>query len=358
MSNRSVRGSAAICVMVSVIFLAVSPPASVAQDPIPQEVENLQKAKETLQRVVKLLQFYVGAFDSRDFNRLGPKARTGMLKFSNRAEEILACLESNAILAADASTKIINRDPERIRARRVFKGRFDQTIRRELFGLDEMGECGASDLLLEPRLSEGDPRVIHCCREELDQDLLVDHEEKVLEPEFALAEALVATWEEFTAKTDFLTGAIAENSRILEQFDRKLIDGFPGMPWEYVFNMMGDINGPSPHQIIWAHFNLGFEDGVQVAPGDNRIQPVLTLQGLGYNRYFLSKDKGVWRKLNYLGVAGIITLNGRKGVTAVRYGGVVHFGNYVSVGSTYGDGAWRVYASSNKVVDQILKIWN
>ncbi len=246
-------------------------------------------------------------------------------------------------------------DTDRFATQETFKARFEAEEREELLEFDdaskktinEISKCRRDRLLLE----DGKPP---CCPgiQSGAGGLLG----RAIKPEVDFSLELVEIWRGYS---DRLGGSvIAETERVLERFDRKLIDGFPGMPWEYVFNIMGDINGPSPHQIIWAHFNLGFEDGVQVTPGDNRIQPVLTLQGLGYNRYFLSKDKGVWRKLNYLGVAGIITLNGRKGVTAVRYGGVVHFGNYVSVGSTYGDGAWRVYASSNKVVDQVLRIWN
>ncbi len=278
--------------------------------------------------------------------------RQQLIDYEGFARGLPGCL-------ADVRTTVetlVGFETEEIFTATTFKGRFDSDTRRRLFGekLDrisnKVSECHVNRLLIRRG------RRVACCNE-----INRNRDTKLgggLEPELNLSGRLTEIWEPYTEIEELVENTIDGNKKIVARFRRKLLEGFPIMPWEAALNLHGDDNGPSQHQIIWAHFNMGFEDGVQVDPGDNRIQPVLTLQGLGYNRYFLSKDKGVWRKLNYLGVAGIITLNGRKSVKTIRYGGVVHFGNYVSVGSTYGDGEWLVYASSNKVVDQILRIWN
>lgn len=331
------------------VLLLAAPGVVRAQGDI---TKDLAVVKKMAASTVEGVDNYLRSIEGRDVSELRANLRTQVELYGRIAREARECV-------AKVHRTLEKLDLSQITSGETFDGRFKPKVRQKLFGreldesLDKLSDCRASDLMTQ---SANRP-AINCCLL-LNQDTLRQEEKAQLGGEFELADLLRQAWGALRADTQILDRTIQRTHEALARFDRKLIGGFPGMPWEYVFNIMGDINGPSPHQIIWAHFNLGFEDGVQVAPGDNRIQPVLTLQGLGYNRYFLSKDKGVWRKLNYLGVAGIITLNGRKGVTAVRYGGVVHFGNYVSVGSTYGDGAWRVYASSNKVVDQILKIWN
>jgi hypothetical protein len=233
----------------------------------------------------------------------------------------------------------------------AFKTRFDSEMRQQLFSLvDQVAACKVNNLLIP--VGE---REIGCC-EALSEDTLTPSEKELTRPEFSLAADLQRIWRGHSEKLAAET--IAEMQRSVTRFRRKLIDGFPGMPWEYVFNIQGDRRGPSPHQIIWAHFDVGMEQTTRVQPGDLRVQPVLGFQALGYNYYFLDNDNWVGRKLKYVGFAGLVTVNGKSSVNTARYGGVFHFGNFVSVGSTYGDRRWRLYLSSNKAFDQILRIWN
>lgn len=345
------RGNA----LIAILFLAFGSVPAIAQQADPDPLAMLTRAAN---RIVRLTQAY--------FAEMGPPGtpvpvlqtpdlQRAVVGHRGQTEKLKACM-------GDVAARLQLLPPDKTTRGQAFDARFDGDIREGfkqkladkkpiLGGLwIKFTDCRFDNLLFTTS------REIACC-EGLMETVLTS--EPLLQPVLTFTRELETITRDLAVVRAWANDrAIERGKEILRRYERKLVAGFPGMPWEYMFNIFSTSGGPSPHQIIWAHFNLGFEDGVQVTPGDNRIQPVLTLQGLGYNRYFLSKDKGVWRKLNYLGVAGIITLNGRKGVTAVRYGGVVHFGNYVSVGSTYGDGAWRVYASSNKVVDQVLRIWN
>lgn len=233
----------------------------------------------------------------------------------------------------------------------AFKARFDSGMRQEMFSVvDQVAACKVNNLLIPTG-----EREIACCPT-LNEDNLTPAQKELTKPEFALAADLKNIWKGYSEK---LAGeTIAELQRSTVRFRRKLVDGFPGMPWEYIFNIHGDRRGPSPHQIIWAHFDVGMEQTTRVDPGDLVVQPVLGFQALGYNYYFLGSDNWAGKKLKYLGFAGLVTVNGKSSVNTARYGGVFHFGNFVSVGSTYGDHHWRLYLSSNKAFDQILRIWN
>lgn len=345
--------------LMSALLVLIMPGVCPAQE---SETVTLDTLPRIIQESNSAIEEYLSRVPARDLKEiLKPleekptvlKAlRQQLIDYEGFARQLTVCLSGMGVVVETVSSF----KSEQLFTSETFKGRFDSDARRRVFaeklsGLaNEISDCRVN------RLLPAGTRPVRCCNKiTLERNAKLENE---LEPELTLTSFLGERWETYTEIKELVENTIQTNKKIVGQFRRKLLDGFPIMPWEAALNLHGDDNGPSPHQIIWAHFNMGFEDGVQVDPGDNRIQPVLTLQGLGYNRYFLSKDKGVWRKLNYLGVAGIITLNGRKGVKTIRYGGVVHFGNYVSVGGTYGDHVWRVYASSNKVVDQILKIWN
>jgi hypothetical protein len=233
----------------------------------------------------------------------------------------------------------------------AFKARFDRELRESMFSaVDQLTACRVDNLLFAPGT-----RALRCCTT-LDEEALTPELKELAKPEFELAADLGRTWSGF--ERAFAEGTIQEMKRSLKRFERKLIDGFPGMPWEYILNIQGDRSGPSPHQIIWAHFDVGMEHASRTDSGDAKVQPVLGLQVLGYNRYFLDSENWAGERLKYVGFAALVTASGKKGVNAARYGGVFHFGNYISAGATYGDRKWRVYLSSNKAFDQILKIWN
>jgi hypothetical protein len=152
-----------------------------------------------------------------------------------------------------------------------------------------------------------------------------------------------------------LDGQIERDQQIHGRYERKLMTGFPAAPWEYMLNFHGTADGPSPSQIIWLHPGTGIEalwDDLQ--NNTWRFQPVLTLQPLGFNYYFLSTDGGLFYKINYLGLAGIVTYNspGRD----VNMGAVVHFGNYLSAGATFGNDQTYAYASSAEAVETVKNL--
>ena len=234
----------------------------------------------------------------------------------------------------------------------VFRARHDPEIREEVFRprafadvaavVNLHRECRIDRLLLIPG---SEPPELECC---------TSLTRTVANPEFSVAADLGPVWDGYAG----LQGQrlVAELGKQYQRFERKLLNGFPAMPWEYVLNFSGGRSGPSPNQLIWLHPNAGVEALVgNVGDGQNRVQPVLALQVIGFNRYLFS-DTALARRLNYLGIAAIATVNTTQGRDHVRYGGLIHVGNYLSVGGTHGDDEWRLYFSSDRIADQFLRL--
>jgi hypothetical protein len=212
----------------------------------------------------------------------------------------------------------------------IFNSRFDST---------RVTSADLVDLASRGRLNRFIPLVngaVACC------DSLT---QAAAPAEHAFAESLAAIWKGFGPAQ--LEDSISRMTAVYKKFETKLLKGFPGMPWEYVLNFHGDRDGPSPNQIIWAHPSLGFEIDDQAAEGTSQARTVLTIQALGYNRYFF---KGI----NYIGLAAIVTVNATEGRDRWRKGAVVHFGNVASVGATRGDGRWIMFVASDRLGDKLV----
>lgn len=171
--------------------------------------------------------------------------------------------------------------------------------------------------------------------------------------ERALAGMLSQIWSGFAR--DQLGPTIVRLRDAYARFEEKLLEGFPAMPWEYVLNFQGGREGPSVHQLIWAHPSIGFEVDPRASQGSTHIRSVLVVQAAGYNFYFLGA--GPLRGLKYLGTAAILTLNTTAGQDRWRRGGLVHLGNRVSLGATYGDTRWIWFASSDRLTDAIVRVF-
>jgi hypothetical protein len=148
---------------------------------------------------------------------------------------------------------------------------------------------------------------------------------------------------------------ILKDEAIHTRFERKLMKGFPAAPWEYMLNLHGNADGPASLQIIWLHPGTGVELLYDDLKNNTwKFQPVLTLQPLGINGYFLGSSGGLWAKINYLGLAGLLTYNSPS--RDINAGGVVHFGNYLSVGATFGNDQTYGYASSAEAVETVKNL--
>jgi hypothetical protein len=230
----------------------------------------------------------------------------------------------------DTMTRVVNFPPPPAASADTFHKRFDS------------GRVTSSDLVdlaSEGHLNRFIPLVtgaVACC----------DSLTKAQAPaEHGLAESLAETWKGFGP--GLLEASIAKMTAVYRKFEMKLLKGFPGMPWEYVLNFHGDRDGPSPNQIIWAHPSLGFEIDDKASEGTSQARTVLTVQALGYNRYFF---KGI----NYIGAAAIVTVNATEGRDRFRPGAAVHFGNLASVGATHGDRRWVIFVASDRLGDKLV----
>jgi hypothetical protein len=210
----------------------------------------------------------------------------------------------------------------------TFMERFDTT--RARVDLVDLASRGRLNRFIPP--VDGAPA---CC-ESLTKDAAPS--------EFALVEALSAAWKGFGP--DLLAQSIRDMSAIYGKFEKKLLKGFPAMPWEYILNFHGDRNGPSPHQLILAHPSLGFEVDNKAAEGTSQARAVLAMQ-FGYNHYFF---KGI----NYVGAAFIATANATAGRDRWRKGAAIHFGNVATVGATHGDDRWIVFVASDRLGDKLV----
>lgn len=233
----------------------------------------------------------------------------------------------------------------------TFNARFDAETRTDLFSVDgpSLSEAVAEAQVRRLQSDTGlDGVEIRCC-----PTILEGFETA---PEFALAGALTDIWTGFDNNDAARARVIiADSDRIVAQFRRKLLDGFPAMPWEFALNFQGTEAGPTPHQLVWLHPSLGLEVRTgQLPVGTNHLSPVLVIQMLGYNRYLLGSMSGFQRAVNYLGFAAAMSLNAEAGRDRLRYGGLMHVGNYVSVGATYGDADWQLLLSSSKLLDVVM----
>lgn len=337
-------GSHGLCLVFSLILVWGTVNPARAQD-TQESVERLQQiARQTTERV----QQYLEATANQDLSPVEADIRRHLLAHRKAAEEVKNCI-------AEAGKALAKLDPQRFARMDTFRARFDERARSKQFEhqvdvtVDLTANCRVDRLTFSP----GD-RFPGCCRL-LDQNELGADDLMVASRVFVLAEDLGRIWTGYEG--NFGERTVKKTQEVLSLFERKLLDGFPATPWEYMLNFQGGRDGPSPHQLIWLHPNLGLEvDPKGVGEGQNRLQPVLVLQALGYNRYLLHTKEGFGRKLNYIGFAGILTFNSTKGLDAVRYGGLVHLGNYLSVGTTFGDSEWRLYLSSDKVFDQVVRL--
>lgn len=327
-----------IClVLVSVLFCGTATGSVWAKE----EEDSVERLVTITRKTSEHIGQYLKATKGRDLDVVGEDVRRPLQAYRNFAEEVAGCMD----IAGNALATL---EPQRFASLETFRARFSEKPRSDQFellldsSLDTTKKCKVNRLLFILHT-----RKLRCCDELTETNLTA--------PEFALAGQLDNDWAGYEG--NFGERVVEKTREVLSLFERKLLDGFPATPWEYMLNFQGGRDGPSPHQLIWLHPNLGLEvDPEGVGEGQNRLQPVLVLQALGYNRYLLHAKEGFGRKLNYIGFAGILTFNSTKGLDAVRYGGLVHLGNYLSVGTTFGDSEWRLYLSSDKVFDQVVRL--
>jgi hypothetical protein len=163
--------------------------------------------------------------------------------------------------------------------------------------------------------------------------------------EHTLAVTLEEVWKGFGQAA--LTEAFTRMTAVYSQFEAKLLNGFPAMPWEYIVNFRGNRDGPSRHQLIWAHLSMGVEIDNEAAAGTSQAHPVLAVQAIGYNFYF-------FRGINYLGATALLTMNATAGGDRWRRGAALHVGNIASIGATRGNGHWLLFVASDRLSDKLV----
>lgn len=276
--------------------------------------------------------------------------RKNATDLKDRAERTIAAVDG--YFAKPPSTKA---DADEVRLFRGFAGELRVAMAKVIqvaapvvgsgdtfnrrFDADRTASADLVDLASQGRLNRFVPLVngaVACC------DSLTTANAPA---ETAFAESLAEIWKGFGAAQ--LEDSISKLTRVYDKFESKLLKGFPAMPWEYVLNFHGDRDGPSAHQMIWAHPSLGFEIDDKAADGTSQARTVLTIQAIGYNRYFF---KGI----NYIGAAAIVTVNATEGRDRWRKGAAMHFGNVASVGVTHGDRRWIMFVASDRLGDKLV----
>jgi hypothetical protein len=338
--SRVARRKGLLCILVAAWLCLL--PVSLAAQANTCTTDEVQKAAGNLRdRVQKFLR----DFDTLDLNPASQPVRDKLKLYRDAAADFQNCAGGVQKTGVD-----------RLATRRTFSARHDGKLREDLFrvAIDDLASCRVNRLTLAE--SARGSRETDCCQNtEIKERDLSAAERPLAEPIFQLGAEIPGLWSPLTDKCGPET--LASTKAVLARFERKLIDGFPAMPWEYIWNLHGNRDGPTPHQIIWLHPNMAAEVKTTGAinDGENRFQPVFVVQTLGYNRYFLKAEKGPLRRLNYIGLAGVVTFNTTEGRRVARPGGIFHFGNFLSVGATRGDGRWQLYVSSDKVFDQVLR---
>lgn len=331
----SARRAALAIVAVLVLFRPA--PARAQTAPEDSSERLLRMARETVKAIDEYLR------DGSDVATYPAEMQRDVKAFREHAVGARDQLRRFSAIAAG--------QPNELGATRVFDARFRPDVRDDAFAkpstlMDAVSQARRDRLMAIRDVIRGG-RVMRCC------DQLV--ETTATQPEFALADRLADIWQDYAK--EWAKEAIARAERTRDRFVHKLLRGFPAMPWEYALNFQGDRNGPTSHQLIWLHPSAGFQvPAGSVAGGAARLESVLTIQALGYNRYFLD-DRRLATRLNYVGVAALVTLSPTAGEPKLGYGGAVHVGNLMSLGSTYRNAGWNVFLASDRWSDALIGLF-